>query len=404
MFSTTTSAVLTRASNIARPRGAFRFSVTPFLLEFSSRKNHASSPRLSESAVRPGSPPGASILMTSAPSHASIWVQEGPASYWVRSRTRIPSRAFGMMGSPVDENVTDSSIRAALGVGLRQQVGDANRDARREERPHRRGRSQRLDAAVAPAIARRRRRVGFAVDLDAVVDDVDEPALGDRAARVKAELVLAVGAIRGLRDLDHQHGTRRVSVAVRVRIARHQEDVGLGLRGIVEGEGQLRVDLPGAANGRTEGVQHLADGRGVPAALRFTNDERAVEQLEPLARLEHAQVDQTFVLDAGPAAGAWSGLYRRCHLIELRAVEDGGYETPLHRIDPEPEPFQRVGAQDFEVAWLTEQAEGVEGPALERDQDFGESTLGRASFNREDASTLCGLQAEVPERAPRHPR
>ncbi len=59
-------------------------------------KNQASSPRLSESAVRPGSPVGGSILMTSAPSHASICVQLGPASYCVRSRTRIPSSALGM--------------------------------------------------------------------------------------------------------------------------------------------------------------------------------------------------------------------------------------------------------------------------------------------------------------------
>src|SRR6266481_5058144 len=278
MFSTTTSAVLTRASNIARPRGAFRFSVTPFLLEFSSRKNHASSPRLSESAVRPGSPPGASILMTSAPSHASIWVQEGPASYWVRSRTRMPSRALDMVSSPV----------------------------------------------------------------------------GRECNRFVVDRITAAGRRR-----ESRRPARRVGVAVGVRIAPHQGDVGLGLRGIVEGEGQLRVDLPGGAKGSAESVQHLADGRGVPAALRLTNDERTVEQLEQLAGLEHAQVDQTFVLDACPAAGAWSGLYRRGHLIELRAVKDGGDQTPLHRIDPEPEPFQRVGAQDFEVAWLTEQAEGV---------------------------------------------
>ena len=70
MFSTSTSAVLTRSRNMARPRSDFRLSVTPFLFELSSRKNHASSPRLSESAVRPGSPVGGSILMTSAPSHA----------------------------------------------------------------------------------------------------------------------------------------------------------------------------------------------------------------------------------------------------------------------------------------------------------------------------------------------
>ena len=43
---------------------------------------------------RPGSPtPGCSILTTSAPSQASAWVQEVPASYWVMSSTRIRSRA-----------------------------------------------------------------------------------------------------------------------------------------------------------------------------------------------------------------------------------------------------------------------------------------------------------------------
>src|SRR5437870_9243417 len=86
--------------NMSRPRSDLRLRVTPFLLEFSSRKNHASSPRLSESAVRPCSPEGGSILTTSAPSHASICVLLGPASYCVRSSTRIPSRAFCMASSP----------------------------------------------------------------------------------------------------------------------------------------------------------------------------------------------------------------------------------------------------------------------------------------------------------------
>src|SRR5256885_12489223 len=107
MFSTTTSAVLTRSSNIARPRGAFRLRVTPFLLEFSSRENHAASPRLSESAVRPCSPEGGSILTTSAPSHASICVALGPASYCVRSSTRIPSRAFAIEWPPIVEPIIE---------------------------------------------------------------------------------------------------------------------------------------------------------------------------------------------------------------------------------------------------------------------------------------------------------
>src|SRR2546422_1391036 len=115
-FSTTTSAVFTMASNIARPRVAFRFSVTPFLLEFSSRKNQASSPFLSERARRPASPPGGSILMTSAPSQASICVLLGPASYCVRSRTRIPSRALGI------ESSSAASAALAWRVAERQHV------------------------------------------------------------------------------------------------------------------------------------------------------------------------------------------------------------------------------------------------------------------------------------------
>src|SRR5262249_34103602 len=45
---------------------------------------------------RPASPPGGfSTLTTSAPSQASASVQDGPASNWVRSRTRTPARKAG---------------------------------------------------------------------------------------------------------------------------------------------------------------------------------------------------------------------------------------------------------------------------------------------------------------------
>src|SRR3989442_2112273 len=123
MFSTTTSAPFTISSNIARPRGDFRFRVTPFLQEFSSRRKHASSSRLSESAVRPGSPAGGSFLITSAPSHASICVQAGPASYWVRSRTRIPLSAFDDMvtSAVLWERVTERQHSVAPPLDLHDQ-------------------------------------------------------------------------------------------------------------------------------------------------------------------------------------------------------------------------------------------------------------------------------------------
>src|SRR5512145_2600412 len=86
---------------MARPSGALRSSVTLFLLPFSIRKNQASRSGCSDSARRPGSPPGGSILMTSAPSHPNIWAQLGPASYCVRSSTTIPSSALAMRFSSI---------------------------------------------------------------------------------------------------------------------------------------------------------------------------------------------------------------------------------------------------------------------------------------------------------------
>ena len=89
----TMSAVFASAWNISRPRGDLRFRVTLFLFRFIKQKNTESTPGFSVNPNRPGSPVGGSILMTSAPSHASVSAQPGPASYCERSSTRSPSRA-----------------------------------------------------------------------------------------------------------------------------------------------------------------------------------------------------------------------------------------------------------------------------------------------------------------------
>src|SRR5262249_8311263 len=48
--------------------------------------------------MRVGSPsPGFSILITSAPNHAKIWVHVGPDWTCVMSSTRTPSKAFAMI-------------------------------------------------------------------------------------------------------------------------------------------------------------------------------------------------------------------------------------------------------------------------------------------------------------------
>ena len=81
---------------MARPRACLRLRVTLFLFALRKRKPQLSTPGRSESARRLGSPPIGSTLMTSAPSQARVWVQEGPASYCVRSMIRMPSSAFAM--------------------------------------------------------------------------------------------------------------------------------------------------------------------------------------------------------------------------------------------------------------------------------------------------------------------
>jgi len=68
------------------------------------------------------------------------------------------------------------------------------------------------------------------MDLDGLVDDVDEPTIGDSGTRIEAELVVAIRAVRGLSDLDDEGSARGMRVTIGVRISRGDAHVGLGLR------------------------------------------------------------------------------------------------------------------------------------------------------------------------------
>src|ERR1043165_3158045 len=93
MFSIAMSAFFSISLTSASPRGDLRSTVSDFLLALNMWKYHGSSGALPGSTRRAGSPVfGFSILTTSAPSHASASVQDGPASNWVKSTTRIPAR------------------------------------------------------------------------------------------------------------------------------------------------------------------------------------------------------------------------------------------------------------------------------------------------------------------------
>src|SRR5258708_32514 len=95
-LTTRMSAVLTRRWMISTAFACFRSSTRLFLPAF-NWPNEVLAPFRSGSRARIISPPsGVSILITSAPISAINRVQCGPAIVVVKSRTRTPSRAFGI--------------------------------------------------------------------------------------------------------------------------------------------------------------------------------------------------------------------------------------------------------------------------------------------------------------------
>src|SRR5919108_4887884 len=117
-FSTRTSARSTIRKKSARPSGCLRSIVTLRLLALKTRKNISSSPGTSGRLRRDCSPPGGSILSTSAPSQPRNCVHVVPASNWVRSRMRIPWSARSAMALTLRRVGGEAhGLRARLVVG-----------------------------------------------------------------------------------------------------------------------------------------------------------------------------------------------------------------------------------------------------------------------------------------------
>src|SRR5437773_2171617 len=156
---TKTSARVTSLLRISRPPSLLRSSARLFLFRFNAMKTALSRPQKGGPHARASSPrPGRSTLTTSAPMSPSVWVQNGPATFWVRSTTTIPSSG----------RATDASVAAPVAAGespsrsaavpcLEQQrsaragvraVAHAGRTARVHARAERAAEPQVLEAAL----------------------------------------------------------------------------------------------------------------------------------------------------------------------------------------------------------------------------------------------------------------
>src|SRR5882724_3088317 len=187
---------------------------------------------------------------------------------------------------------------------LGQEIADENAGSRRGQELDGGPGVQDLLRSVAPAERRRRVRDRPSVDFQDAIDEVHDPEVLQASAGVDAALVLAVEGQARLRDLDDERGPRGMLTAVAPTRAARDRDVGLGLGLVVERDGTLRPHQPARLEGSAESVLDETDRRVVRALLGLAHDELAPQELEGLARVEDADVDQAVVLRAGPAPRA----------------------------------------------------------------------------------------------------
>jgi len=124
-----------------------------------------------------------------------------------------------------------------------------------------------------------------------------------------------------------------VGVQVVSRPARHDDDVGLGLRLLVERDRLLLPHVVGAAERFLEHGAHERDDRGVARALRLSGDEEAVEQLDPIFRAEDARLDEAVIsLAWHPPQRKRRRVHGCCHdttiVVSAQPLGSGPWESP----------------------------------------------------------------------------
>ena len=93
---TKTSARWMSRLRMSIPASRLRSTARLFLFRLNAKKMALSRAQNGGPQARASSPrPGRSTLMTSAPMSPSVCVQNGPATFWVRSTTTIPSSGNG---------------------------------------------------------------------------------------------------------------------------------------------------------------------------------------------------------------------------------------------------------------------------------------------------------------------
>src|SRR2546428_604128 len=232
--------------------------------------------------ARASSPrPGRSTLTTSAPMSPSVWVQNGPATFWVRSTTTIPSSG----------RATDASVAAPVAAGESpsrsaavprlqpQRSAPADEPALAVEQVHRRRAPHAIHAARRVAALVEQHGGGVAALGDRFANDVGTLAEVDQADLQTPGLVLLIEGVDGRQLLptvrspggpeeeEHHLAAQRLE-RLRRAVEPGQRERGRGLRRLVGldleareigGGGRDRRDRQGDGGGeRDDGGPHFA--------------------------------------------------------------------------------------------------------------------------------------------------
>ena len=140
--------------------------------------------------------------------------------------------------------------------------------------------------------------------LDDSVPQVDDPVVGNARPRVEAALVVAVHLEARSADLDHERRPRRVFSDIVAKAAPDHGHVRLlRLRLLVQRERPLATHLPAGPERRPKRLFDRPDGREMSARPGLGHDQLATDELDPVAGLEAARLDEALVLDSLPASG-----------------------------------------------------------------------------------------------------
>jgi hypothetical protein len=134
------------------------------------------------------------------------------------------------------------------------------------------------------------------------LDEVDDPVLGDPGTGVHPSFLRTVVLEGAVGHLDQQVGRRRVAIDVVAWCPRHHGEIGLGLRGLADGEGVLDANRVGGPETPAQRVERQVHRCGVPTLLRAHLDDLPLEELDPIAGAEDACRHEPLVVGASPRA------------------------------------------------------------------------------------------------------